>query len=266
MTRDENLLIVLMEECGELSQAVAKYLRFGPDAFHPNDEKKTTNSCQLLTEYHHIQAVMQMLIQRGILKDFDEETQKDIMNRKVANVLKYEMRSEQMGRIVVKETPTKNNKDGALREVTGDILTPPSDGQDVIICHQVNCKGVMGAGLAKQIKKTFPNVYQEYYAMCMRNSPESLLGQVQIVDICCFSNFSVANIFGQLAYGRDRLYTDYAALRQALRTLSRKHPGAVIRIPYGMGCGLGGGNWDTVLDIIREELKDREIEIWKLPE
>ena len=31
----------------------------------------------------------------------------------------------------------------------GDILHTEAD----VICHQVNCKGVMGAGLAKQIRK-----------------------------------------------------------------------------------------------------------------
>ena len=30
----------------------------------------------------------------------------------------------------------------------GDILHTEAD----VICHQVNCKGVMGAGLAKQIR------------------------------------------------------------------------------------------------------------------
>lgn len=36
----------------------------------------------------------------------------------------------------------------------GDILKSKAD----IICQQVNCKGAMGAGLAKQIKEKYPKV------------------------------------------------------------------------------------------------------------
>ena len=31
-----------------------------------------------------------------------------------------------------------------------------------ILCHQVNCQGVMGAGLAKQIRSKYPEVYEQY--------------------------------------------------------------------------------------------------------
>lgn len=47
-------------------------------------------------------------------------------------------------------------------EKRGDILSPNKTGHDVIICHQVNCLGIMGAGLAKQIREKFPCVYQMY--------------------------------------------------------------------------------------------------------
>ncbi|WP_223260709.1 hypothetical protein [Bacillus sp. LNXM65] len=41
-----------------------------------------------------------------------------------------------------------------IKTVDGNILEASED----IICHQVNCKGVMGAGLAKQIKSKYPNI------------------------------------------------------------------------------------------------------------
>ena len=43
-----------------------------------------------------------------------------------------------------------------MREVIGDILTPASGERAVVVCHQVNCMCVMGAGLAKQVKEKFP--------------------------------------------------------------------------------------------------------------
>ena len=30
------------------------------------------------------------------------------------------------------------------------------------ICHQVNCQGVMGSGVAKAIRDKWPQVYEEY--------------------------------------------------------------------------------------------------------
>jgi len=37
----------------------------------------------------------------------------------------------------------------------GDVLKAETK----VIAHQVNCKGVMGAGLAKQVKSKFPIVF-----------------------------------------------------------------------------------------------------------
>ena len=43
---------------------------------------------------------------------------------------------------------------------TGDLLDAPVD----YICHQVNCQGRMGSGIAKQIKERWPVVYEGYMA------------------------------------------------------------------------------------------------------
>ena len=40
----------------------------------------------------------------------------------------------------------------------GDLLTTDAD----IIVHGCNCQGVMGSGVAKQIKEKFPNAYTIY--------------------------------------------------------------------------------------------------------
>lgn len=36
--------------------------------------------------------------------------------------------------------------------IEGNILTPPTRNENTIICHQVNCRAAMGAGLARQIR------------------------------------------------------------------------------------------------------------------
>jgi O-acetyl-ADP-ribose deacetylase (regulator of RNase III) len=62
--------------------------------------------------------------------------------------------------------------------VDGDIL----NAKENIICHQVNCQGVMGSGLAKQIKNKYPNVYAKYKKFCEENKG-SCLGCFQILKL-----------------------------------------------------------------------------------
>lgn len=44
-----------------------------------------------------------------------------------------------------------------IYNIVGDLLK--QDKVD-IICHQTNCKGVMGAGIAFQIKRAYPEVFK----------------------------------------------------------------------------------------------------------
>lgn len=76
------------------------------------------------------------------------------------------------------------------------------------ICHQVNCKGVMGSGVAKQIKFKWPQVFQQYKELCDKHAgcTKELLGTVQGVRVDV--NTTVVNIFGQDAYGRTGKHTD----------------------------------------------------------
>ena len=142
-----------------------------------------------------------------------------------------------------------------------------------IICHQVNCKGVMGSGVAKQIREQFPNVYDIYKQKCTASRPHKLLGVSQFVPVVTDKtpNFlGVFNLFGQKDYGYDgKQYTDYQALRTAfttmkscidtLSTVSDKR--FSVAIPYKIGCGRGGGDWDVVLDIIYEVFNDSRYDI-----
>lgn len=148
-----------------------------------------------------------------------------------------------------------------IKEVEGNIL----DTDCFIICQQVNCMGVMGSGLAKQIMNKWPTVYTEYKSFCnMFNSPEELIGQVNFVSLN-YDNLEeyrmIANLFGQLNYGRNKniVYTDYNALKDAFINLKchfiRNHK-IKIAIPYGIGCGLANGSWNKVYKIIEDVFKD----------
>ena len=157
------------------------------------------------------------------------------------------------------------------------------------ICHQVNCQGRMGSGIAKQIKERWPVVYKNYMAKFdavdefvsktygrYENSPDTseiLLGDIQIVGLWedyYTTDFhqSVINMFAQQHYGYDgRRYTSYDAFWTCLGSIAASVPkGSKIGFPWKIGCGLGGANWAVILTMIEEVLADFDVYIYKLEE
>lgn len=142
------------------------------------------------------------------------------------------------------------------------------------ICHQVNCQGVMGSGLALAIKNKFPRVYTEYKGFCAEAKKSSdLLGSNQYVLVG--PKTIVVNMFAQDNYGLDKRHTDYESLRCCLKMLSvlnvpekfdEKDIQVRIGIPYKLGCARGGGDWNIVITIIEEYFKNSPfiLEIWEL--
>ena len=130
-------------------------------------------------------------------------------------------------------------------------------GADTIL-HQVNCQGVMGSGIAKQVRDRYPNVYASYKNLCTAiRDPSILLGTAQFIriDNCVY----IVNLFAQDKYGYDgKQYTDYLALDSCLNQV-RIHTlrsNEVIAIPYRMGCDRGGGDWNVVYEMIEKQLGD----------
>ncbi|TCJ01149.1 macro domain-containing protein [Cytobacillus praedii] len=147
-----------------------------------------------------------------------------------------------------------------IKIVEGDIL----QATESIIGHQVNCQGVMGAGLAKQIRVMYPIVFNGYKNYCNNRHPYDLLGEVQLIQVS--NEKYIANIFAQLNYGRKKLiYTDYESLSKGmnyLKDLARKYDKS-ITLPYGIGCGLAGGDWNVVHKLIQEVFEDYEVTLYK---
>ena len=139
-------------------------------------------------------------------------------------------------------------------EIKGNIL----DVQQGFVCHQVNCQGVMGAGLAKGIRLKWPRVYNDYMSAFQRGDLK--LGQVVFTTIAA-NKLYIANLCGQHDYGSPsikRPWTDYDSLSQCLSKVEdwRKVVGEgklPVYIPYKIGCGLGGGDWSVVEGIIKRK-------------
>ena len=148
----------------------------------------------------------------------------------------------------------------ALQLIEGNLLDSDCD----IIVHQVNCQGVMGSGIAKQIRVKWPNVYNSYTRLCddYINNRQALLGQVLF---CATDTNIVANIFSQLYYGNG-VQTDYAMLLHCLQIVAdyANECAYTVALPYKLGGGLGGGDWKLVHEIIEDVFKYTDGEIRKL--
>lgn len=119
-----------------------------------------------------------------------------------------------------------------------------------IIAHQCNCRGVMNGGLAKQVRLKYPLVYEEYMKAC--RAKEFVLGCIQPIQINKY--LYVVNMAGQDGFGRDKVYTDMEALYKCLTQLNKfsESNNLPIYLPYGLGCGLGGGDWNSVYTLIED--------------
>ena len=149
-----------------------------------------------------------------------------------------------------------------IKIVEGNILNATED----IICQQVNCIGVIGAGLAKQIITKYPEVYKSYKQFCKGvkdGDNRNLLGTIQTIQTN--DGKVISNLFSQYGYGRDQPYTNYMALKYCLESILKiaiKFNNS-IAIPYNIGCGLGGGDWTIIYKIIDEVFINYEVTIYR---
>lgn len=145
-----------------------------------------------------------------------------------------------------------------IKEYVGDVLNAEVD----IIAHQTNCKGVMGAGVAKQIKDRLLSVeeFEKYVNICKSSDP---FGACQILKTLKH-NLLVANLFGErIPTGRQQ-DTDYKALENAISQLvkyANDNNYKKIAIPGLLGCGLAGGDWKIVRAILDKYFKHSDLEL-----
>ena len=145
-----------------------------------------------------------------------------------------------------------------IKSVLGDATKQGTK----VLAHQTNCIGVMGAGIARQIKMQLMTVedFNQYKNLCKWKGA-TLLGKVQFLNL---ENCILANVFGENVPTGRKLDTDYNALRTGLITVHNycKENNYDVTIPGLMGCGLAGGDWDYVLNqIIKPIFGDSEVQL-----
>jgi O-acetyl-ADP-ribose deacetylase (regulator of RNase III) len=142
----------------------------------------------------------------------------------------------------------------------GDVLESIADFN--YIAHGVNCQGVMGGGIALQIKTQYPMTFHKYKKACNDAAFEKqhLLGQI-VID----GENKLIHCFTQLYYGNQShvKYVSYDAIHGCFNRINSQLPGSSIVIPK-IGAGLGGGNWEVIARIIDSVTADCSITVFKL--
>ena len=122
------------------------------------------------------------------------------------------------------------------------------------LVNTVNCVGVMGKGVALQVKQSFPDVFRAYQQDCKKGLVQ--LGKVHVVARNALSSPQFVINFPTKDHwkGRSR-YSDIEAgllsLREEILALKIKS----VAVPP-LGCGLGGLDWEKVLPMIQKHLGD----------
>ena len=162
----------------------------------------------------------------------------------------------------------------------GDVL----NANNCIIVHGTNCCGVMGAGVAYQIKNRFPEVYDAYIEKYKSKQTKYntdngsnlvfdglKLGEISYGQVGPFKFIVNANT--QFNCGTDKRYADYEAIAKCFENVKILHTeiyaktGLKLDIVFPMiGAGLAGGNWNIIETIILETLGNEFIKIlYKFP-
>ena len=138
------------------------------------------------------------------------------------------------------------------------------DSKANIICHQCNCQGVMGSGVAAEVKRRYPEVYTTY-----RHVYETFglnLGEALIVETT--NGEYIGNLLGQEKYGYDgKQYTHYDKLQDCfnnVKNFMQEYEFKTVAFPWLMSCHRGGGDWNIVYKMIEDTFKDFDVEIWRL--
>lgn len=133
--------------------------------------------------------------------------------------------------------------------INGDITAVAHNGA---IVQQVNCQGAMGAGVALAILKKWPTVRPEYIEFCKDKPAEFLFGALQMSEL--EDGLILYNSFSQLDFGTDKKQTDEDTLIANIHKVADlvAADGQSVYIPYLIGCGLAGGDWDVVYDGIKD--------------
>lgn len=146
----------------------------------------------------------------------------------------------------------------------GNLFDFISDKKNIIIAHIVNNVGAWGAGFVVQLGKKYP-LAKNLYKQAIKDQ-HITLGSCQSIEVDKENNIYVANLVAQdnRNIKKNRL-VNYASLAYALDNLlmrcnlekykMNKDDNFEFWMPL-IGCGIGGGDWNIVKELISDIFPD----------
>lgn len=125
--------------------------------------------------------------------------------------------------------------------------------------HGCNDQGIMGSGIALEVKTRFPGAYKIYREKFDRHGLE--LGEV--IPYFDTTGVLILNAVTQNFYGKDgKRYVKYDAVAECCRDIREGfkillEPPKRLYFPL-IGAGLGGGSWAVISEIIKDEFDGME--------
>ena len=143
--------------------------------------------------------------------------------------------------------------------VQGDIFSTHLNA----IAHGVNCQGVMGAGIALEVKRRYPDLFEKYKKMCFEFKDENStptefpLGTLypyrvpntNLHILNCFTQYDTAKRHGDVAISYQAIFNSFSIAGVYCKNEGIKE----LAIPQ-VGAGLGGGNWKIIYQLIANML------------
>ena len=135
--------------------------------------------------------------------------------------------------------------------VLGNLL----EAKEKVIIHGCNNHGVMGSGVAIQIRQKWPNVYDVY------NLKHQVFGLElgTIIPVETAEGKIIVNAITQDGFGRDGVrYVSYTAIEKCFELINKKALDwevTAMALPR-IGAGLGGGEWAVIEEIITRTAKN----------
>ena len=149
-----------------------------------------------------------------------------------------------------------------IRYTTGNVTKPLTKGIK-IICNLVNLDGIWKRGLTSLLSGKWPKVEEEYNTW-FTTKKNFELGAIQLIQVEI--DTYVCNMLAQTSYGclNNSTTLDYEALKNCFHKVSGKAVKEHASIHMNqIGCGINvGGDWETVLRIIEEQLESKNIPIF----
>lgn len=165
---------------------------------------------------------------------------------------------------------------GKLKEIKGNLLDLADKGNFDLIMHGCNCQNTMGAGIALQIRKRYPQAFKrdaQYFREHVSPSPiqqlykartSVLLGNFSTSQVYAFDAehedaplFTIINAYTQILPGAN---FDINALIVIMKKINLIYAGKRIGIPL-IGAGIGGGNWESIKQSVEAFLSDMDVTI-----